>query len=172
MRAYAGGQSFDEIGEPLRWSMHGGPGTGKTHVIKVIKEELFGEVLGWHIGNEFNIVALQAVMADMLGGDTIHHALNIGIFGKKWNTKEGGRETRARETMKSMLMLRWLIIDEISMVSARLLADIDHQLRTYYRANCKFAHRPNSKLLRPFAGVNVLFSGDFWQLPPPEGGFL
>ena len=23
-----------------------------------------------------------------------------------------------------------------------------------------------------FAGVNLLCSGDFWQLPPPEGGFL
>ena len=73
--------------------------------------------------------------------------------------------------MKSMLMLRWLIIDEISMVSARLLADIDSRLRTYYRANCDFACDEN-KVLRPFAGVNVLFSGDFWQLPPPEGGFL
>ena len=26
--------------------------------------------------------------------------------------------------------------------------------------------------MRPFAGVNILCSGDFWQLPPPEGGFL
>ena len=32
-------QRFDQIGEPLRWSMHGGPGTGKSHVIKVLKEE-------------------------------------------------------------------------------------------------------------------------------------
>lgn len=31
---------------------------------------------------EYNVVALQAVMADLLGGDTIHHTLNIGIFGK------------------------------------------------------------------------------------------
>ena len=68
-------------------------------------------------------------------------------------------------------MLRWLIIDEISMVSARLLADIDHQLRNYYRHNSEFAFN-NKKVLRPFAGVNILFSGDFWQLPPPEGGFL
>ena len=29
---------FSSIGEPLRWSMHGGPGTGKTHVIKLLKE--------------------------------------------------------------------------------------------------------------------------------------
>ena len=24
--------------QPLRWAMHGGPGTGKTHVIKIIRE--------------------------------------------------------------------------------------------------------------------------------------
>ena len=68
-------------------------------------------------------------------------------------------------------MLRWLIIDEISMVNARLLADIDHQLRNYYRHNSELAFT-QKKVLRPFAGVNILFSGDFWQLPPPEGGFL
>ena len=26
--------------------------------------------------------------------------------------------------------------------------------------------------MRPFAGINLLCSGDVWQLPPPEGGFL
>ena len=29
---------FSSIGEPLRWSMHGGPGTGKTHAIQLLKE--------------------------------------------------------------------------------------------------------------------------------------
>ena len=62
--------------------MHGGPGTGKTHVIQLLKEELFGQVLKWNIGVEFQVVAFQAVMADLLGGDTIHHALNISIFGR------------------------------------------------------------------------------------------
>ena len=30
---------------PLRWSMHGGPGTGKSHVIKTVKTELSEQVL-------------------------------------------------------------------------------------------------------------------------------
>ena len=105
-----------------------------------------------------------------MGSEMCIRDRNICIFGMKRKEK-GSQETRARETMRSMLMLRWLIIDEISMVSARLLADIDHQLRNYYRHNSEFAFN-KKKVLRPFAGVNMLFSGDFWQLPPPEGGFL
>ena len=36
--------------------------------------------------------------------------------------------------MKAILQLRWLIIDEIRMVSACVLADIDTELRNYARA--------------------------------------
>ena len=77
---------IDTTKEPLRWAMHGGPGTGKTHVIKIIKEELFGNVLKWNASVEYQIVALQAVMADLLQGDTIHHAFNIPMFGKIFST--------------------------------------------------------------------------------------
>ena len=44
---------YDALPEPLRWSMHGDPGTGKTHVIKTIKEEPFETVLKWNIGVKF-----------------------------------------------------------------------------------------------------------------------
>ena len=63
--------------------------------------------------------------------------------------------------MKARLQLRWLIIDEISMVSARLLADIDQKLRDFHRATDPFA-RDEADTVRPFAGVNVLYSGDSW----------
>ena len=70
-----------DFGEPLRWLIHGGPGTGKSHVIKQVKE-LFTEVLHWDMGVEYQVVALQAVMADLLGGDTIHHACGIAVFSR------------------------------------------------------------------------------------------
>ena len=56
------------------------------------------------------------------------------------------------------------------MVGARLLADIDCKLRVLARAPSPFTK--NSGMQRPFGGLNVLFSGDVWQLPPPDGGFL
>ena len=67
------------FGEPLRWLIHGGPGTGKSHVIKQVKA-LFRDVLHWDMGVEYQVVALQAVMADQLDGDTIHHACGIPVF--------------------------------------------------------------------------------------------
>ena len=57
------------------------------------------------------------------------------------------------------------------MVSAKLLADIDTKLRSLARDVDKYAKDAKNEM-RPFAGVNILCSGDFWQLPPPEGGFL
>ena len=66
--------------EPLRWLLHGGPCTGKSHVVKILHEELFKDILGWNMSVEYQIVALQAVMAEQLHGDTIHHALGIPAF--------------------------------------------------------------------------------------------
>ena len=157
-----------DFGEPLRWLIHGGPGTGKSHVIKQVKE-LFQDVLRWNMGVEYQVVALQAVMADLLGGDTIHHACGIAVF-----KKQGCEENQAQRQLdvaKRVLQWRWLIIDEISMVSAKLFAELDVKLRSAIRQTG--TQKQDSKLIdRPFGGLNVLCCGDFWQLAPPEGGFL
>ena len=157
-----------QSGEPMRWMLHGGPGTGKSHVIKVVKEKLFPGLLKWDMGLQFQIVALQAVMADLLGGDTIHHACGIPAFKKREN--HGDDLQKHMEVAKKVLQWRWLIIDEISMVSAKLLAQLDMKLREVIRdiGTQKLANGRT----RPFGGLNVLCSGDFWQLDPPDGGFL
>jgi hypothetical protein len=169
-------QELDEEGscssgdtEPLRWCLHGPPGTGKTHAIKIIRKELFEGLLGWDTGVQFQIVALQAVMAELLGGDTIHHACGIPAFRRNECNEEDLQ--RHLEVAKRVLQWRWLIVDEISMVSAKLLADMDVKLRRVIReiGTQKLA---NTGLARPFGGLNVICAGDFWQLDPPEGGFL
>ena len=112
----------------------------------------------WNMGVEYQVVALQAVMADLLGGDTIHHACGIPIF-KRGNLTERNVQKQL-DVAKRALQWRWLIIDEISMVSAKLLAEIDVKMRS---ASRQFGTQKldSSMTDRPFGGLNVLFSGDF-----------
>ena len=74
--------NYDDF-QPLRWSLHGGPGTGKSHVIEIFKTELFQKLLQYKIAEDSHIVALQTVMSDLLGGDTIHHVLNLPVCGRE-----------------------------------------------------------------------------------------
>ena len=55
-----------------------------------------------------------------------------------------------------MLNWRWLIIDEISVVSAELLADVDCKLRALSRGNSPFKNNKHGQQ-RPVGGLNVLF---------------
>jgi len=156
--------------EPLRWVVHGGPGTGKSHVVKnVIKEELFTQVLHWEQGLDYQVIALQAVMADLLQGDTIHHACGIPIRKKGI---DGEVEIQNNKTVaEKCLYWRWLLIDEFGMVGSSLLAEVDMKLRDVI-----VDVNPHKKSMtghaQPFGGLNVLLSGDLWQLPPPCGGYI
>ena len=152
--------------EPLRWVLHGGPGTGKSHTLKMIRKELFEDVLGWTHGVDFQIISFQAVMAELLDGDTIHHALGLDWGGNK--TQSWLRTVaKAQEAMQ----WRWLIVDEFSMVSAELLAQLELRCRELMR-DLSWAKHNDDGRVRPFGGLNVILAGDLYQLPPPKGTFL
>ena len=68
---------FKSLPEPMRWSIHGDPGSGKTHVLKILTTGLFCEVLQWTIGTEFQVITLQAVI-QLLAGDT-HDESHLAI---------------------------------------------------------------------------------------------
>ena len=154
--------SIRKSSEPLVWLLHGSPGTGKSHELPFLRE-LFGDFLGYTQGIEFQVVAFQAVNAADIKGETIHQA-----FGLKRNGKPSENATTATQRMGYW---RWLIVDEISMVSAKLLARMEQQQRECTSSKTAFKLDAAGKA-RPFAGVNVVFLGDFYQLPPPEGGFI
>ena len=52
--------------EPLRWLLHGKPGTGKSHTIKKVRS-FFDEVAGFTADVHYQITALQATMATQIG---------------------------------------------------------------------------------------------------------
>ena len=155
--------------EPLRWALHGGPGTGKSHTLKLIREELFEQIAGWTRGSQYQIVTLQAVMANDLDGDTIHHALGLN-----WQSASDDKISGSKflDLSAKAVQWRWLIIDEISMVSAELLARLDLRCRELVRDLAQSKYARGSAHARPFGGLNVILSGDLWQLPPPRGTFL
>ena len=57
------------------------------------------------------------------------------------------------------------------MVSAKLLAELDMKLRTII-SDVGTLKKGLRGRVRAFGGINVVFVGDFWQLSPPNGGFL
>ena len=128
----------------------GKAGTGKTTFLKELKQ---------CSQKNLAIVAPTGVAAINAGGVTIHSFFGLP-FTPFIPTTEGVanliKKQRANPTKKNIYNeLEMLIIDEISMVRADLLDSIDFVLR-HHRKN------PNT----PFGGVQVVFIGDLYQLPP------
>jgi len=99
------------------------------------------------------IVAPTGIAASHLGGQTIHSYFGLGIrqtVTDSFINKLGQNQFY----QKKMRKLEVLIIDEISMVSPTLFSTIDEILKAF------------KDPFEPFGGVQVVLSGDFFQLPP------
>lgn len=139
----------------------GKAGTGKTTFLKYIKDRC---------GKKYVLTAPTGVAAINAGGVTLHSffQLPIGTFiadyRKSWgeedqyivNKHQLLSKLRINSTKRKMMReLELLIIDEISMVRADTLDAVDHVLR-----HIRNRHH------EPFGGVQLLFIGDLYQLPP------
>ena len=150
--------------EPLRCCLMGIPGAGKSTCIEYMRR-LFEECLGWEDGVQFQFLASQNTMAALIGGQTIHSWGGIPINATQANEKVGtkGADGDIDELFQKALGIRWIVNDEVSTVSPSLLGLLDSYLR---RACLRHPYAHRGKQQRPFGGINVVFAGDFWQLPP------
>src|SRR5690606_33741883 len=129
----------------------GKAGTGKTTFLHRLKEAS---------RKQMAVVAPTGVAAINAGGTTIHSFFQLP-FTPFIPTPEGRKNLVAKSRMRSsrrrvLQELELLVIDEISMVRADLLDAMDATLRHFrYRNNELF-----------WGGVQVIFIGDMFQLPP------
>jgi hypothetical protein len=140
----------------------GKAGTGKTTFLKYIRENCLKQMA---------ILAPTGVAAINAGGVTIHSFFQLPFSpfipaGQGTGFRQGNEATvnphnlisRLRfnhEKRKLLQQLELLIIDEISMVRCDMLDAVDIVLR-------HFRKRPYER----FGGVQLLFIGDMFQLPP------
>ena len=142
--------------EPLQALVYGKPGTGKSFVMKAAGD-LF-QKLTWQQGRQYQFAAFQAVVADQIQGDTLHHVFGI-------NDRQGTR-SRSYDKARHMCDMRWLIIDEISQVTAELLAACEKKASQMIQSTGTYKNDKDGNK-RNWGGLNVIYVGDFCQLPPP-----
>ncbi len=125
----------------------GEPGSGKTHTVN--------RYVAWlrERGIEPSITASTGIAATHIGGMTIHSWSGIGIR-RDLSAYDLDAISQNKRTFGRVRDARVLIIDEVSMLSARTLAMAE--------AVCREIRRDQ----RPFGGLQTLLVGDFFQLPP------
>lgn len=101
------------------------------------------------------VLAPTGVAALNINGQTIHRFFNFYI--DVTIEKVRAKDTAPRDS-KIYRRLSTIIIDEVSMLRADLLDCIDTFLRLY-----------GPKRTQPFGGVQMVFVGDLYQLPPVVG---
>ncbi len=106
-------------------------------------------------------------MAALIGGFTVHHWTGLPV-----GEADGTATTRDNNKFSAKCQrLRFVLVDEISMISAQLLAQIEILVSRVVRRRSVYKLRPDGSC-RPFGGVNVLLFGDWWQLKPVTGTAL
>lgn len=128
----------------------GKAGTGKTTFLKYLKSNCAKNII---------VAAPTGVAAINAGGVTLHSLFQLPFhpFLPTRNHKEDmlGKLKFNKQRQQMLRKMELLVIDEVSMVRADVMDAIDTILRSVRRNH----HTP-------FGGVQLLFIGDLFQLPP------
>lgn len=129
----------------------GSAGTGKSvllrEIIKVLRDKYKREP------DRVAVSASTGLAACNVGGVTLHSFAGIGL-GKEDVPELVKKIKRNQKAKQRWLRTKVLIVDEISMVDGDLFDKLEAVAR---------AIRNNG---RPFGGIQLVITGDFFQLPP------
>ena len=146
--------------KPPHLMVHGGAGAGKTTVIKTLVQHI--ELILRKTGDESEAVyviktAPTGAAASLIEGMTLHRAFNFDFRGRFHSLSDRIRDQKRTELRN----LKVVIIDEVSMVKAELLYQLDLRLQ-------EIKERPGV----PFGGVALMCFGDIMQLRPVMGSYI
>ena len=131
------------FGDPLRMFLSGPAGTGKSCVFNAVKA--YFDAKGQ--SRRFRVSAFMGIAAKNVGGMMLHAALCM--------SKGAEHKNHSKDDLVAMWNgVDFLLIDEVSMISCEFLLTISEKL-----SEAKGSQEP-------FGGINIIFAGDFAQLPP------
>lgn len=125
----------------------GEPGAGKTYVINQYIAYL--EACGVKVA----VAASTGIAATHIGGMTIHAWSGIGAR-DQLNEYDLEQITTKEKIVKRVKKAQVLVIDEISMLDGKLVDMVNIVCKTIRQSS------------EPFGGIQTIFVGDFFQLPP------
>lgn len=128
-----------------------GPGgAGKSYLIRKIKDDLERRNIS-HV-----VCALTGCAAVLLNcsARTIHSWSGIGIANGE-SHEIINKALRNKKAVSNWLSTKTLIIDEVSMMSLKIFDVLN-----------KIGQSSRQKYSQPFGGIQLIFLGDFFQLPP------
>lgn len=132
---------------------HGAAGTGKSFVLQTV----VALVRGAGRGGDDSLVSVTAptgIAAVGVGGVTVHKFIGAGLCAGH-PSRVAAQVAKSKTATRRWRDTRTLVVDEVSMLDGDLLEKLDHVGRSTREAYDV-----------PFGGLQLVFTGDFYQLPP------
>ncbi len=124
----------------------GHAGTGKSYILERLKEQF----------KKLVVTSTTGIAAVNIKGQTIHSWAGIGLCRYSVENIVKNIMTKKPTIRRQIEKCNILAIDEISMLNIKAFEYVDKVLRLVRENNA------------PFGGIQVVFLGDFFQLPPVE----
>src|ERR1700723_3482107 len=140
--------------EQLMMYIGGMGGTGKSQVIKALMEFFKSR----NESHRFVVLAPTGTAAALLHGSTYHSFLGVPIDGQTAFRNETTNNAQVKTRLDGV---EYIFLDEVSMVACN----------DNYKISSQLAKALNEFDL-PYGGINMIFSGDFAQMPPVFGSPL
>lgn len=139
--------AFDSVKDGNNILITGPAGTGKSLLIQ--------HIVQWCKDNnrEVAITAITGVAAANIDGTTLHSWASIGL-GKNNASKHAYYVKKSTGSLTKYLETDVLIVDEISMIDFAYLQKVNEVAKILRKSRL------------PFGGIQLIFTGDFFQLGP------